>query len=312
MTIWTYSDAREIKKCQRRWYFGSILASGRAHDPKRRRAFFYSKLDSIDAWRGRIVDTVISRHIVPAWFDDDPDLKWSLRIARRLFDSQLSFARTNRAATVDVKLGDVGEAFALLTDFEFADGPSNEALDKAWQDMEAALVYFWSHEPLQELLEKAEFLISQPRILHFSFGDGAKGKASPDLLLFQHGKAPTIVDWKVHAEGGNDAADQLATYAIALSRCKAHSDFPEPIKHEPEAMNLIEAQLLLQRLKHYQLDTEAVSDMEAEMMRSAYEMEALVDNGDFSNLSPKDFATARDPSTCESCCFKKPCCEAVQ
>ena len=62
---WSYSDSRLFKKCQRSWYFHS-RANAKAND-ERRELFLLGKLQSVSAWRGAIVDTIISETLVPQW-----------------------------------------------------------------------------------------------------------------------------------------------------------------------------------------------------------------------------------------------------
>lgn len=62
---WSYSASRSFRQCQRQWFFKNVVASARAKDPVRKRAYLLSKLQSVSAWRGRIVDDVISNFIIP-------------------------------------------------------------------------------------------------------------------------------------------------------------------------------------------------------------------------------------------------------
>jgi hypothetical protein len=62
---WSYSASRNFRQCQRQWYFKNIVASARAKEPLRRRAYLLSKLQSVSAWRGKIVDDVISKTLIP-------------------------------------------------------------------------------------------------------------------------------------------------------------------------------------------------------------------------------------------------------
>lgn len=62
---WSYSASRSFRQCQRQWFFKNVVASARAKDPVRKRAYLLSKLQSVSAWRGRIVDDVISNLIIP-------------------------------------------------------------------------------------------------------------------------------------------------------------------------------------------------------------------------------------------------------
>lgn len=287
-----------------------------AKDPVRRRAYFFGALATVSAWRGQLVDTVISQHIIPSLEDPTSEepmgLKGSLKIARKLFTEQLAYAEKHRAATLDVKFGDVGERFALLMEYEFGEGPAQEDLDRAWLEIETALSNFWNNDEIQKIIYDAVQLITQPRTLHFELIDGTKAVAIPDLIAFHRSKAHTIVDWKVHADVGNDARRQLAVYAVALNRSKPHKDFPENWKSAPTEIELVEAQLLLDQTKRYRLTEDDVAATTAYVDGSAYEMDCLTEGKLYKDLDVGDFRLAHSGLTCATCQFQTLCPEVVQ
>ncbi len=161
---WSYSASRTFQKCQVKWFLDTLAAHHSANDPIRRRAHFFGALTTVSAWRGQLVDTVISKHIIPSYEDptcEEPmGLQGSLSIARKLFTEQLVYAAQNRAATIDVKFGDIGDRFALLMEHEFGDGPTQEELDGAWLEIETALSNFWGNEIASPLLWPSVLAVS--------------------------------------------------------------------------------------------------------------------------------------------------------
>jgi len=315
--IWSYSGQRTFARCQRQWYFSTFAAQPRVTDPIRRRALYYGQLNTISAWRGRLVDTVISSYVVPSLSDplnEEPmSLEMGLRVARRLFDQQRTYSEAHRAATIDVTISKEGEKFALLFENEFQAPPSEADFQRAWAEVETSLRNFWKSEALWAVLDEAIGLIPQPRSIHFALADGTKGVAFPDLIAFFSEKPPTIIDWKVHANAGNNARRQLAVYALALSNCsKAHFDFPPDWQRSATDITLVEAQLLLDRLTHYQLDEEDVTDVETFIASSAYEMACLAEGKKYADLDMSDFRTAHDGATCDACAYQALCKEAIQ
>ncbi len=315
--IWSYSAQRTFARCQRQWYYSNFAAQPRVKDQVRRRALYYGQLNTISAWRGRLVDTVISSHVVPSLSDplnEEPmSLHAGLRIARRLFDEQRAYAEIHRAATTDVTISKEGDKFALLFENEFQDPLSEVDFQRAWMEVETSLANFWKSETIWSVLNEATGLISQPRSISFELANGAKGVAFPDLIAFFADKPPTIIDWKVHANAGNNARRQLAVYALALSMCsKAHFDFPPNWQRPATEIDLIEAQLLLDRLTHYQLDEEDVADVETFIASSSYEMECLAEGKKYAELDISDFRTAHDGTACEACVYQALCMEVVK
>lgn len=65
--IWSISESKTFRRCQRQWFFKNIVACATAKkNPIRRRAYLLSKLQSVFAWRGQLVDTVIENYLIPA------------------------------------------------------------------------------------------------------------------------------------------------------------------------------------------------------------------------------------------------------
>src|SRR4051812_24238524 len=111
--IWSFSDSRTFAKCQRRWYYDALLAWWTQKDARRWEAYLLSKLQSVSAWRGQIVDTAISSVLVPALNRRvPPSLQRCLEQARHLFDVQRSFALNHRLRENGMVPSRAGEAFA--------------------------------------------------------------------------------------------------------------------------------------------------------------------------------------------------------
>lgn len=89
---WSYSASRSFRQCQRQWFFKNVVASARAKDPFRKRAYLLSKLQSVSAWRGRIVDDVISNLIIPQLNRGNlVSLREAKNRARDLFDDATEY-----------------------------------------------------------------------------------------------------------------------------------------------------------------------------------------------------------------------------
>jgi hypothetical protein len=92
--FWSITESRTFRRCQRQWYYKNFLANANAKDPVRRTAYLLGKLQSISAWRGNVVDAVISETVLPAVRAKRTVNLGDVRHhARALFDRQLAFAR---------------------------------------------------------------------------------------------------------------------------------------------------------------------------------------------------------------------------
>ncbi len=135
---WSFSAHGSFRKCPRQWFYKKVYANGRAKDPQRREAHRLSKLDGIQAWRGKIVDAVISYTIIPSVAWKRPcGLETSKRKADELFDLQ----RTQR-------LNGVGDGRFLET--EYGNPITEEMFQKARAEVHTALENFYRTEGVWE------------------------------------------------------------------------------------------------------------------------------------------------------------------
>jgi hypothetical protein len=305
---WSHSASRSFRKCQRQWYFKNIVANAKAKEPLRRRAYLLSKLQSVSAWRGKIVDDVISKTIVPDINRRSPIILRDAKArARQLYDAQLAFALAHPINDPDLNVSDEGEEFCLFYAMEYGPRPSGEELEQAWSEIDQALSNLYTMDAVREPLKAAEYVIAQ-RPLQFELMDGITALCYPDAIAFRKKDVPVIVDWKVHAFGEDDAWLQLAVYAIALSRLK-HKDFPVEFSCNAENVLLLEAQLLTESVREHRLDSLQIEDAEEYIISSAYEMSCLTDGKKHGELSVDDFTPAIHAETCQSCPFRALCWE---
>jgi hypothetical protein len=89
--IWSVSTGKMFNRCQRQWFFKTQLANAKAKDETRQRAYRLSKLQSISAWRGSVVDQVLSQLVVPAFERGAPtNAEKAVAAAMARFDRQLA------------------------------------------------------------------------------------------------------------------------------------------------------------------------------------------------------------------------------
>jgi hypothetical protein len=95
--IWSVSTGKMFDRCQRQWFFKTRLANAKAIDETRQRAYRLSKLQSISAWRGSIVDQVLSQYVIPAFERGTPiNSVRTVELAMTRFDRQLAIGRAHR------------------------------------------------------------------------------------------------------------------------------------------------------------------------------------------------------------------------
>jgi hypothetical protein len=308
--IWSFSTSHLFKKCQRQWYFKTHVANANAKKiALQREAYLLSKLQSIAAWRGSVVDHVISRRVVPALNNGwNINLANILSYAKSVFDAQLRFARQHRVREPGMSVTKAGDEFAAFYAIEYGAEVSDEEISRAWDDICRALRNLAEMRDLFALLGTSSKLVAQ-RALTFPYF-GVTVRAVPDLIAFFSDAPPLIVDWKVHTFGVQDYRLQLATYAVALSRCEPHKDFPpSPSLYSPADIRLLEVQLLTNQQREYTLSELDVEEIDSYIAETATAM--LLADGENGKGPPRplDYPVTQFPETCRRCPFRAPCWE---
>lgn len=310
---WSFYKAKTFNRCQRKWYYSEIKASHTKKNPERREIYLLKQLQSVFAWRGNIVDTVISQKIIPGIIHDDlPSKQEVINYALDLMKEQLEFARDERYKEPEMTKSGAGEKYCALHDIEYNDGLDLQEVLDAKSDVKEALTNLLNSDLIQELNEENPYMITQ-RHLTYEFMD-TNISCVPDLMLFYDNKPPKIIDWKVHQHGGTTYKRQLALYAIVLSRIEPHKDFPEYANQwldDPTEYSLVEYQLLLDTCREYTITSDDVVDIENDIYGSIRRMEKLVRGRDYSEIDDSEFETAISPNICDGCEFKKRCWEEV-
>lgn len=110
------------------WFYRQVIAHHAAKNPLRREAYLLGKLDSLWSWRGRLVDNVITRQVVPALAAGrDLDLSTLLAIARENYDAQLTFAEAHHLREAGMRPSQHPDFTALLQSACQKPGPQRSA-----------------------------------------------------------------------------------------------------------------------------------------------------------------------------------------
>lgn len=305
---WSLSTAKTFKQCQRQWYFRTCLANWKAKDPQRRKAYLLSKLQSISAWRGSIVDSVISEVVVPAIkAGQNPSLVHAQQMAKDLFERQLAIARLHPLHQPGFSPSKAGSDFAAFHCVEYGSGISEVEIERARAEIDQALTNLFTMSEVWSELKAARYLVKQ-RSLSFSH-TGETVQAVPDLIAFYADKPPLIIDWKVHFFGVYRASMQLGIYALALVRGKPHKDFPVFQRWEATDLRLWEAQLLTNQIRRYELNETRITEIDTFIAESISEMQLIVGDAKKPTLDPMVFLTTSSPETCQCCNYRSICWE---
>lgn len=303
---WSFSHSRTFSRCPRQWFFATRVANWRGPDPLARESFLLSKLQSISAWRGSLVDSIICDEVIPSLRNGRVISRQRvLAAAKERFDRQLTFATQRRWREEGMTAKKAGASYAALYAIEYGEEFESE-LEPAWVDIDLALTHFLEMSELLRTLRKASQLFPQ-RTLPFRHS-GASVTARPDLIALFRSGPPLIVDWKVHSTGAKDYRLQLALYAIALTRCRHQKGFPPELgNYLPEDIKLLEAQLLTKHLREYSLTTQDVEDTENHISSTATRMWLSIRPNFDEPIKFSDMPVTIFPDTCQRCPFRSIC-----
>lgn len=304
--MWTVSEAKAINRCQRQWFYQYRFRSALATKaPARREAYVLSTFQTVDQWRGSVVDMAIKEIVVPALNNrQELWLKDLLRQADRLFDSQLAYARANRARDAGMAKSHSPTEFAALLVVEENGDISDEDVQRARADVHAALLNLAKIPGLRDTLRSARRVVAQ-NTYHFKYRDEPM-KVVPDLVVFYQDRPPLVIDWKVHFFGLRDARTQLLIYAMGLARSGKAGGTMTRSWLETEIATM-EVQLLTGVTRTFTLDDAAVVEME-EFIDSSMRTIARVGEGkEWDEIDVTDLSGPLADDGCENCGFKPLC-----
>ncbi len=305
----SYSESRQFRQCQRKWFFKNLYASWNAKDLSRREAFVLSKLQSLSAWRGSIVDTVLSSTVLPR-IQQRGSITQSdvLAVARSIFETQRTFATAHRIREPGLRVGAHGNAFAAWYDVEYGAPPSDSELDQAWTEIETSLCNALGMTSLFADLRRRK-VIAQPRLFHDL--DTVKVSANPDVAAFGDDQTVRIVDWKVHSFGLRAAKQQLALYAGVLHRGQPQGYFPYDPRLLPiESFVLSEVQLLNNEVHEYKVTDDDIDEIFDEIFESAESIRLARGTGDAADRQAFEYTATPWVESCDRCSFRKICRES--
>ncbi|MBO6793216.1 MAG: PD-(D/E)XK nuclease family protein [Balneolaceae bacterium] len=306
---WSYSGYRQFQKCNRQWYYSNIVAHHAAKDPFRKEVTVLSKLKTIDAWRGEIVDQLISEVIIGKIRKDRGlDIDKLLWVADRKFDEQYEFALNKKYREPNVILSDYNK-FSAIIDLDNDQALDKTVLNRVRNDIHQSIRNFMSREDLIDYLRTGTQWLTQ-RDLQYPFSK-FRAKGRPDLIVFFEDEPPHIFDWKVHTFAAKTYQDQLLSYALALSKVidiKPHKDFPQELsEYDVRHYKLTEFQLLVNEIRSYSITDYDLSSTENNIASGLLAMYRVGANRKYSDCSHEEFPTTFDPSNCEKCSFKSIC-----
>lgn len=311
---WSISAGKTFAQCERQWFYKNCYQAWNAKkEPSKRRAYLLSKLESLSALRGKVVDDVLSTRLVSALNHSRlPDKQRTVAECLSTFDRRIHEAKQHRIDEFSSNNVKLPEDFTVLQEIHYGNGVTDEDILRSRKEIVLAIDNLFEMEELLESLRVSRYVIAQ-RALSYRSGMWPV-KAVPDLIAFYDHEPPVVLDWKVHFFANADAAKQLASYALALVKNNAekpHRDFPPKLNQwNWTDIRLWEAQLLVPDLRIHEYDEDQYDALQETIAIGAERMAmSLAGRVKASDFQPADFQTAIEPRRCSSCNFKELCWE---
>src|SRR5436190_7051634 len=144
---WSVSAHNSMRRCQRLFVFGQVVASHKARDPLRREAYLLKQLQSLSTWQGSIVHKVLATTFlsdVRAGRVIDPAALSAAAhdIARR----QFAFSAARRYREPGQTKGAAGDEYCALYEHEYGQDISSEQLDTVYATITRCFEHLAGHE----------------------------------------------------------------------------------------------------------------------------------------------------------------------
>lgn len=103
--IWSISSFKQFQRFQRKWFLDEKVGSRSNKDAYRKEIYLLSQLESVEAWRGKIVDYTISEFIIPK-IQRKQAINQSevIEFAKRLSRTRYDFAKKERYKINGIKV----------------------------------------------------------------------------------------------------------------------------------------------------------------------------------------------------------------
>lgn len=309
---WSFSSYRQFNQCRRQWFYQNKMASANATKaPERKEAAILRNLQSLNAWRGSMVDYIIGKEVIPClqqgiW----PQYKEVVAAMKELFQEQYAFAKAKKYREVGITKTKAGESFLALYDLEYApEKITRESLNQAYLEAVQAMKNLFQNQRFLEYLRSASRLVTQRQDLQLKYNENFTLKAIPDLLVFEeHPFKLHIIDWKVHSKAQRTYEEQLRLYAWIIKQGERPHDFPEALDDYPiTSIQLTEYQLLTNEMRSYDINPADIAELEQNVAHSIQQMSEANVFLKYTQLDAANFPVNRSDENCRGCRFRKIC-----
>ena len=297
---WSYSSHTTMRRCQRLFFFGNVLASHNARDMQRREAYLLKQLQHLSTWQGSIVHTVLATEFLADIRARHPlNVTALTSTAQRIASRQFAFSAAKKYREQGQTKRVAGRDYCALFEHEYGLEISAERVAEVHTTLAKCFEHLAGQQEFLARLYSGSGHVTE-QLLNIPF-KGGNVAAMPDLVYVGSDGRVVVVDWKIAESETSDYSWQLLVYALAVIQCgrwpKAHA----------ETIDLYEANLLKNQIRSHPVSVQRLRDAEDFIYRSIVEQEALVGHRGLDDLDANEFEVAERPNTCSYCNFSSLC-----
>lgn len=300
---WSYSGHNTFRRCQRMYFFDSIMASHNAKDERRRRAHVLSHLQHGEEWAGSLLHLGLADTFIPSLgghsLIDRDSLKGHLA---SLAKQQYEFSEAKRYAVTSKTAA--GSSYCALFVHEY-DQPVDKSslLAEVASKAGTAIDNLYRAKELVNTLSESSWIRSEVP-LSWKFSESVTVSGQLDVLAFKEGKS-LIVDWKT-GDLGSSGAVQMAIYARLFQ-----NKWPDKAL---DALDIYEVNLLHNRIIVHKIRKPDLIRAEDFVYTSVSEIIQITQDHQYSSQVQRlpEYSLANSPNTCAHCGFRKLCEEMIE
>ncbi len=217
---------------------------------------------------------------------------------------QLKFSASGRYREAGMTKTKAGDAYCALVGHGPDETLQDGAIDAALEEAERALRNLAYMSDLHDQIAAAPRpLFAEVRVpVNY---DGMSISAQIDLLYFRQFAHPTIVEWKTYEGTVGNSELQGALYAWALQ------NNPKWRVESPEAVEILEVQLLKSAVIPHQVSSDSLIALEDTIYRSVCDIRAVAGDGKYADVDIADFPITQNPRNCQYCQFQSLCADRL-
>jgi hypothetical protein len=302
---WSVSAHNSMRRCQRLFVYGQMVASHNARDPLRHEAYLLKQLQSLSTWQGSLVHRVLAANFLADVRVRRPiDPAALSATAHDLARQQFAFSAGKKYRQPGQTKSAAGDTYCALYEHEYGEEIPPERLDLVWTTITRCFEHLASQKAfLEQLYAGSAHLAELPLTFRLA---GATITATLDLVYQGADGQLIVVDWKIAGSETSDYSRQLLVYALAATCCGRWPTI------EAEAIKLYEVNLLRNQIHQHAVSAQRLQETEDFIYRSLVEREALLGHDRFDDLNLDEFEVAEGPGTCFHCNFTSLCLHQLE